>query len=341
MSKIPVTNLIAVAATVALAVAAWMLIDVLLLIFAAVVLAVTLRALSQPIARRTGLHGGVALAAVVVGLVGVIGAAGWMFGAEFRDQWNELAARLPNAMERARRWLESFTAGEQLIGLVRGFEPDSGGLAERLAGFVTSAADAVLNVVLIIAGGLFLAAQPSLYRRGLLALFPGKRRERAAEALDVSGNALRMWLLGQLVAMVLVGVAVTIGLWIIGVPAPVALGLIAGLTEFIPLIGPVLGAAPALLMASSGGLEMVAWTLALFIVVQQVENTLIIPLIQRRAVSIPPAVTLFSVVAAGVLFGPLGVLLAAPLTVVIFVLVKLFYVREALGEEATLPGEGG
>ncbi len=341
MTKSPLKTLIAALAIVALAIAAWRLTDVLLLIFAAVVVSVMLRALAEPIARHTPLPPPVALAAVVIGLIAVIGGAGWMFGAQLTAQWSELAQRLPAGWETARTEIERFVGGEQLAGLIQGLQPSGGGLAAKLAGFVTSAADAALNAVLIIGGGLYLAAQPGLYRRGMLALIPKGRREAVGEALGASGEMLRLWLLGQLTAMVLVGLAIGVGLWLIGAPAPVALGLIAGLTEFIPLVGPVLGALPALVMAMTGGLEMVVWTLALFVLVQQVENILLIPLIQRRSVSIPPVVTLFSVVAAGMLFGPLGIILAAPLTVVVIVLIKLLYVRGVLGEPPGLPGEAG
>jgi predicted PurR-regulated permease PerM len=111
------------------------------------------------------------------------------------------------------------------------------------------------------------------------------------------------------------------------------------LTEFIPLLGPFLGAIPALLVASTDSVSTVLWTAVAFIVVQQVESNLIQPLITRQSVSIPPAVLLFAVIIFGALFGTLGILFAAPLTVVSFVAVKMLYVRETLGEETSVPGK--
>jgi predicted PurR-regulated permease PerM len=123
------------------------------------------------------------------------------------------------------------------------------------------------------------------------------------------------------------------------VPSALALGLIAGVTEFVPILGPVIGAIPALLLASTQDWNMVAWTLAVFIVVQQIESNLIMPLVAGRAVAVPPAVGLFAVVAIGVLFGPLGLLLGYPLAIVIDAAVRRLYVREALGEEVEIAGE--
>ena len=122
-------------------------------------------------------------------------------------------------------------------------------------------------------------------------------------------------------------------------PSPFALGLIAGLLEFVPFIGPVLGALPAVLIASTVDGATVLWTVLLFAVIQQVESNIVFPLLGRRMVSLPPALALFAILAAGVVFGPLGLLFGFPLAVVAFVLVKKLYVRETLGEETPLPGE--
>ncbi|HET9199563.1 MAG TPA: AI-2E family transporter, partial [Dehalococcoidia bacterium] len=123
-------------------------------------------------------------------------------------------------------------------------------------------------------------------------------------------------------------------------PAALALALLAGLAQFVPLIGPIVAAVPALLIALSEGWQIVLWTLMLYVAIQQVESNVITPLVQRQAVSLPPAVTLFAVVAFGLLFGPLGLLVAPPLAVVALVAVKKLWVRETLGEPTEVPGEG-
>ena len=139
--------------------------------------------------------------------------------------------------------------------------------------------------------------------------------------------------------MIMVGVLIAVGLALVGVPSALALGLIAGVTEFVPIIGPVIGAIPALLLASTESWNMVLWTLAVFVVVQQIESNIIMPLVAGKAVAVPPAVGLFAVVAIGVLFGPLGLLLGYPLAIVIDAAVRRLYVRGTLGEDVEIAGE--
>jgi predicted PurR-regulated permease PerM len=145
--------------------------------------------------------------------------------------------------------------------------------------------------------------------------------------------ALKRWLRAQVVAMMLVGLLTGIGMWLVGVPSPVALALFSGLTEFVPIVGPVIGTIPAVLVASTQGWELALWALAVSIVVQQLENNVIMPLLVGRVVELPAAVGMFSVVAMGVAFGPLGLLLGYPLAIAFNVAMRRLYLRETLGEE--------
>ena len=335
-----VRRVLIVASIVVLSLLAWSLVDVLLLILGAVLVAVLLRALADPIARRTPLSDGWALATVALALVAAVGLAAWLFGAEVRAQVAELADRLPEAWRSFEQRLGATDLGERLISRAQDAAPDAGSVVSGLAGVVTSFVGGLADLLLIVFGGLYLAAQPGLYRRGVLLLLPaGRSRERIAGTLDASGAALRLWLLGQLVAMAFLFVLTGLGLWAIGVPAALALALLAGLAQFVPLIGPIVAAIPALLIALSEGLQIALWTLLLYVAIQQVESNLITPLVQRQAVSLPPAVTLFAVVAFGLLFGPLGVLLATPLAVIVLVAVTKLWVRDVLGELTVLPGD--
>jgi predicted PurR-regulated permease PerM len=330
-----------VAAVGALALLLWSVVDVLLLVFGAVLVAVLLRALAEPVAHRTPLSDGWALVAVTFALLVAIGLSAALFGAEVRAQIAELADRLPQSWEGFQERLGGSELGERLVSRAEDAAPDAGNLISRLAGMFTSFVGGLANFLLIAVGGLYLAAQPGLYRRGILLLFPaGRARERVSDTLDASGAALRLWLLGQLVAMAFLFVLTGLGLWAIGVPAALALALLAGLAQFVPLIGPIAAAIPALLIALAEGWQLALWTLLLYVAIQQVESNLITPLVQRQAVSLPPAVTLFAVVAFGLVFGVLGVLFATPLAVVVMVAVQRLWVREALGEPTALPGKG-
>jgi len=330
-----------VAAVGALALLLWFVVDILLLVFGAVLVAVLLRALAEPIARRTPLSDGWALAAATFALLVAVGLAGWLFGAEVRAQVAELAERLPEAWRTFQERLGASEFGQRLVSRAEDAAPGAGSVVSGFASVLASFVGGLADFLLIVVGGLYLAAQPGLYRRGVLLLFPADGpRESIAGALDASGAALRLWLLGQLVAMAFLFVLTGLGLWAIGLPAALALALLAGLAQFVPLIGPILAAIPALLIALSEGWQIALWTLLLYAAIQQVESNVITPLVQRQAVSLPPAVTLFAVVAFGLLFGPLGVLFATPLAVVVMVAVKTLWVRETLGEPTEVPGEG-
>jgi predicted PurR-regulated permease PerM len=212
-------------------------------------------------------------------------------------------------------------------------------LVSRFGGWLSTASSGVANLLIVLFGGMFLATEPRFYRTGAIKLVPEDKRALLAQAMDESENALRLWLKGQLLAMLVIGVMTGMGLWLLGVPSWLVLGILAGFFEFIPFAGPILSAIPAVLIALVQSPELALWTALMYVFVQHSEAYLIQPLIQQYAVDVPAVVLLFSLLAFAVLFGAIGVLFAAPLTVVTYVLVKRLYVREALGTPTPIPGE--
>lgn len=313
----------------------WQASQALLLIFLAILIAVPLSAASKFIERGTGLSRSWALLIVGVVLAGAVVALSLLVGTQIQGQVSQLLSRLPEALQAVQ---DRFG-----IRLPSPGDGESTGIIAQIANQALSLGamivDGLAAVVLIVIGGFFLAANPDVYRAGLVKLFPPHLHAEADSALASSGEALKLWLLAQMISMALVGTMVGFGTWLIGLPAPLALGLFAGIGEFIPYIGPVVAALPALLLAAGEGGSSIWWTLGLFIAIQQVESNLIMPLVGKRMMRIPPALLLFAVVTIGMIFGFLGVLVAAPLTVVVYVLVKKLYVREVLGEDTSLPGE--
>jgi predicted PurR-regulated permease PerM len=183
-----------------------------------------------------------------------------------------------------------------------------------------------------------IAVDPSLYRRGVALLFPRAQRPLANEALVDAGLALRQWVIGLFVVMVFIGVFCGLGLWLVGVPSAAGLGLIAALFELIPYLGPIISAVPVALVAATAGPETLWLGLGVMLIVHWVEAALVSPLVQQKVVSLPPAVSVFGVVAGGMLFGPVGLIFASPLLVVAMVLVKRLWVEEALGTPTHVPG---
>lgn len=323
---------------VAAALLIWRLGHVLLLFFGAVLIAVLLRAAAALIERYTPIAGrwSVGLACLLIGAV--LAGFVYLMGAQIRMQATVLIENLPDMAETAEEWLGLEGLGDWLRQRASEFVED-GNIAASVAGYTAWIADVAVHALIVIASGVYLALHPRLYRAGILKLVPEPRREEARDTVKAVGRALKLWLLGQLAAMVLVGVLTTLGLWFIGVPSPIALGVLAGAFEFVPIVGPLASAIPAIALGLAQSPSTALWVLGLYVLIQQIEGNLITPLIQQHAVDLPPVLTIFAIITFGVLFGPLGVLLATPLAVVCFVLIKKLWVREVLDEETELPGE--
>lgn len=301
---------------------AWQITDIILLLFAAVLVAIALRALAEPVARLTGLSLRLALIPTGLLLLAALSLVLYLFGSLIRAQVAELIERLPEAWSAFRDRFEFHDLSENLMKQAENAVPSGGMVLTFLRGLTSNLVNVVVGLFLVVAGGIYLAVQPQLYRNGLLGMVPRDARETAQRRLDGAGAALRNFLKAQFLAMLMVGALSGIGLAIIGVPSAFALALFAGLAEFVPIIGPVAAAVPALLLALSVGFEEALWTLALFLAVQQLESNVISPLLQQEMVAVPAAVSLFAVVAFGTVLGPLGVLLATPLTVLAFALFR-------------------
>lgn len=336
-------RLLLVATVSVLLLLAWALQHVLLMAFAAVLIAVGLNAMAMAIADHSPLSRGWSLVLSIVMVLSLIGGAFWLFGAQVGAQVRELAARIPEAWNDLRALLSDTEWGDAALdqlangAALQGAQGAMGALG-RLGGWTLSFVGAALDAFLVVIGGIFLAADPRPYRKGLLILFPKSMRADVAEALDDSRRALSRWLLGTLVSMFVVGLMTSVALWLLGVPAFLALGLIAGLSQFLPLIGPLLSALPAMLLGLTVSPLTPVWAGLAYFGISTLEANFLTPLIQKRAVSLQPALMLFTVIGGGVLFGLLGALLALPITVVITAFIIRFYVNGALGEQETPPG---
>jgi len=323
----------------ALAFLTWQLRSVLLMLFGAVVVGSILRAIADPIARWTRVPNGIAVAIAALLIAGLIIALAWAMGAQVSSQFATLTQTLPGAWDKLQAWVNGLGFGEPLQSWRDAITGSGTGIVSRVSSFMVSFTSALANILIVVFGGIFLAAQPQFYRTGAIKLIPAARRGLVSEAMNESETALSMWLKGQLIAMIVVGTMTWIGLWLIGVPSALVLGLLAGLLEFIPFAGPIVAAIPGVLLALAQSSDLALWAIGVYFIVQQSEAYLIQPLIQQYAVDLPAVVLLFSLLAFGLLFGTLGIILAAPLTVVTYVLVKRLYVVETLDTATPIPGE--
>lgn len=316
----------------------WYLRSLLLMLFGAVVVATVFRALAERIGKITHWREGASLALAIAFIFGLLAGFTALFGQQVAQQTDVLRDTLPSAWRSFEERIGDIGLGDQLRQLVETVRQGSGSFS-YLSGAILSVGNAVAEVLVVIFGGIFLAAQPRFYKSGVIKLVPHAQRAVIGEAMDESEQALRLWLKGQLIAMVVVGALTGIALWALGLQSALVLGLLAGLLEFVPFIGPILAAVPAILLALAVSPDLALWVALVYFVVQQFEGYLLTPLVQQYAVDLPSVVLLFSLVGLGMLFGTLGVFLAAPLTVVIYVLVKRLYVIEALHTPTPIPGE--
>jgi predicted PurR-regulated permease PerM len=316
----------------------WHLRVVLVLLFGAVVVGTILRAIAGPFTRWLRFPDSLAVLMAVVVLFAAIAGTGWILGAQIVAQTQTLTESLPQAVDTIDEWLAGLGMDGAIQGLLEEIQASAGAIVSNVGGLLTSFGAGITHFLLVIFGGIFLAASPGFYRTGAIKLIPPTRRALISEAMDDSESALRLWLKGQLISMILVGSLTAFGLWMLGIESWLVLGILAGLLEFIPFAGPIIAAIPGVLFALVVSPQLAMWTTLLYIGVQQVESYLIQPIVQQYAVHIPPVVLLFSLLAFAMIFGVIGVLFAAPLAVVVYVLVKRLYVMEALETDTPIPG---
>ncbi len=313
--------------------------DVLLIVFAGILLAVLLHGGGSWIAARLGIRDGWGVGLFLLGVIVTFAAFGVAVAPAVAEQIDELARRLPEAFDTFRERVEQYSWGPSLLNhLTPSTLASSEGRTAAMSA-VSSTFGALGNAVIILFIGLYGALDPGVYKRGLTMLLAPSIRERGDDVLRATVATLRNWLSAQLFAMTVVGVLTGLGLWLAGVPLAFALGLIAGLLAFIPNIGPIIAIAPALLLALPEGRTTLLIVLAVYLGVQALESYVVTPLIQQEKVSLPPALVIAAQLLFGVLFGILGLALATPIAAVVMTIVGMVYVRSYLDRETSIPGE--
>jgi predicted PurR-regulated permease PerM len=300
--------------------------DLLLLIFAGVLIAAVLDSGIKMFRRILPVPRVLALVMTIVLAIGVIGFALVVGGVTVLNQLDALSRALGEAWRVVADQLNDWG-----IPVLRTFNIED--IWERLpepqtifggAGAVLGTGFGMISNILIVSLiGIFLAADPARYRDGLVIFAPISVRPRLREVLDQAGQTLQRWLVGQLALMLIVGVATTVLLLAVGVSFALSLGIIAGVLNFIPFMGPILAFVPIAIIALAG-----------YTFIQQMDANVLSPLVQDRVVHLPPALTVAFLLFMGVIFGPIGVALATPLLAALRVLSLELYVGDVLGDRA-------
>jgi predicted PurR-regulated permease PerM len=308
---------------------------------------------------------GLGAALVVFGFIGILYGIGALIAPTLRAQSALLQAKVPEAVDRLETWVNARPAlaglvlGGQQVTEQRAATKDSatvakekvqaadtshasvpslrqrvgqqlGGVTRYLFPFLSSTVTVAAGLFLVLVLSIYVGADPELYHTGLLNLVAPAAREKTAMVLGRVATVLRKWLMTQVIAMLVIGAAATIALLILHVKAPFALGVIAGLLEFVPTIGPILSAVPAIAMGFLDSPEKALYVTLAYLLIQQAEGHVLIPILMKEGMDLPPALTIVTQGVMALLFGFLGLLVAVPLLAAVLVVIRLVYVQRVV-----------
>lgn len=311
--------------------------NLILLAFGALIVAVLLSTIADWFAERSRLPRWIGLALAAAALFLLIGAIGWLFSAETGREAGKLLQTLPKDWQAVQAWIGATSVGRLVLSSGQQ-GAGSGRLAQWLFGAGWTVSEIVINFLIVVIGAVFFAADPQVYRRGLILLAPPPYRASVADALDDSAVALRLWLWTQLFSMVAMGAMIALGLYFSGLEGWGALGVLGGLSEFIPYVGPTIAMIPALVIALAG--QGSVWgVLGTYAAVRIAQANVITPLLSQRVVKIPPGLYIFTILSMAAVFGSFAMFFSGALSVVAFTLVRSLYLRDTLGDPIPRPGE--
>lgn len=337
----------------------YLAVDILLILFLAVLFGVFLAKSSQHLARMTSLPAAVALTVVTIALLTSAVGGITMFGAQIDDQLGKAGQQIDRGVDQLKSLADRQPVVRTLLtslpfaNEVFEIEPDqqqqekttdnkaelaqqsalrTGAKrgAQAVAGIFRTTFGLVVNSALIFFVGLFLANSPEDYMSGFVRLFPAHRRERTHEIVELMGDSLWRWLLGRFGSMLITGTGASLVLLAVDVPMAVSLGVATALLTFIPNIGGFIALVLALLFAAPLGGSKILVVLLGYIALQLIESYLVTPLIQQKQVSLPPALLIAFQALMGVLCGFLGAAVASPLLATVKVGLEEAYVKDIL-----------
>ncbi len=329
------------------ALAIWFVIqvvDILLLVFIAILLAVYLSAVTDWLERRFNLARWAGLTIAVVATVAAVGFIGVLLIPPVIDQTQALVGGLPDTLTKIQNVLAGWASQYPVLRRTQLADPSSG----LVAGMVNDATDFLRGSLIgtvrgggkvfiegasVVVMALYLARQPDLYRDGLISLIAPDHRPIAARVFQDMAATLRAWVVGQLIAMTVLAILTAIGLWILGVPFWLAFGIFTGLVAVVPFFGTLVSTLlPALFMVATGDWLKVVLVIGLGVLVHVLEANFILPRIMQRKLALPPVLTIGGVLILGTLLGAVGLIVAVPILAVTLVLVRHVLHGEIYGD---------
>jgi predicted PurR-regulated permease PerM len=278
----------------------------------------------------TNEHFSLALGSLLV--LALFATVAWLLVVQFGSEISAMLADLPGTLAAIERNLGSSAVGAAIVDAVQA-ATGGGAIANRLGDILLGSGRLLVNFLIVLVGAIFIAADPRPYRRAVVLLTPPPGRQAMERALDQVTAALKLWLKAKLLTMAIMTVLISASLWWAGLESWAALGLLGGLSEFVPYVGPAVAMLPSIGLAAAAGGSVFWRTVAGYVVARLFEAYLMTPLVNRRVVRIPPALTLFVILGVGAVFGIYGVFFAGALLVVAYVGIRELYLRDTLGED--------
>ena len=310
----------------------WRAGNLLLLAFGSVLGAVMFRSAARLIQRAGLRNWNIALGLGTLVVLALFGAIGYLLTVQFGTEIGGMLGNLPGTIKKIEAAVSTGAVGKAIVRAVQAATSGST-IANRLGNLVQGAGEVLINFVIVIVGAMFIAGDPRSYERAVVLLTPPPGRPTVERAIHEISMSLRLWLKAKIISMALMTVVIGGSLWIAGLKSWASLGLLGGLSEFVPYIGPAVAMLPSIGIAATVGGAVLWRTIVAYLVVRVFEGWLLTPVLNRQVVSIPPALTLFTILAAGAVFGIYGVFFAGALLVVAFVGVRELYLRDMLGED--------
>jgi predicted PurR-regulated permease PerM len=317
-------------------------VDVLLVVFLAVLLGVYLRAISLALHRRLRVPEAVGLLAGVALSLGALVGTFVLIAPAVTEQVQDLLANLPQFLTELDATISRIVRGTPLLGrFLGGTSSIFGSMLNEIFGFLRGAAvpylkggvEFLIEGVSVIVMAVYLARNPDIYLRGILALTPPAHRPLARSVLDDLGTTLKAWVVGQLAAMVVLAALTTLGLWALQVPYFLAFGVFAGIAAIVPFFGTLLSTIiPALIALGVSGLPKALAVAGVGVGVHLIEANFVSPVVMERQVNLPPVLTIAGVLLLGKLFGLAGLVVAVPILAVIMVLVRHVLIGALYGD---------
>jgi predicted PurR-regulated permease PerM len=300
--------------------------SVLLIVLASILIAVFFHGLGDMIERITKLkHRYSVLIGVFITLSFVSGLF-WFMGSTIQAQIAELSSDFPEMIDKARASLSHSFVGNKILENVSGF--DDSKIMSTAQGFFNTSFGVIGDIYIIIFLGIFFTVDPSIYKNGIIKLTPVSGKEDARIVMERIGVVLKGWLKGMMLAMFLISILTLIALTIFKIPLALTLAILAGLLNFIPNFGPLMAMIPAVLIGFTISVNMAIIIAVTYLVIQTIESNVVTPMIQKKMINLPPALTIMSQVLMGTVSGFLGILLATPLLAIIIVLVDELYIKK-------------